>query len=94
MSTVTNFTAEMASAWMICVCSAFNKDANIMERDALTVFTSAYQSPSPKRTPTKSSSVYTPANCAINEVWNQNQELKEAKRLNLCETLSQFTVVW
>lgn len=37
MSTVTNFTAEMASAWMICVCSAFNKDANIMERDALTV---------------------------------------------------------
>lgn len=37
MSTVTNFTAEMASAWMICVCSAFNKDANIMERDALAV---------------------------------------------------------
>lgn len=37
MSTVTNFAAEMASAWMICVCSAFNKDANIMERDALTV---------------------------------------------------------
>ena len=65
MSTVTNFTAELASAWMICVCSAFNKDANTIERDALTVFSSQIIS---QRTLTKSSSVYTPANCARNEV--------------------------